>query len=102
MSDLRSKNETYQDIENYPRGSSYNDNIITADRPYCGEGPDVPLDRRQRMRTVTIEELDYGYVVRVGCQSIAVEDSAVLIKNLIKYMENPEKVEKEWRTKKEL
>jgi hypothetical protein len=54
-------------------------------------------DSRQMMREVAIRQLNYGYVVNVGCKSFAFETSEKLIENLIAYINNPDKVEEDWR-----
>lgn len=45
---------------------------------------------------INIEPLNRGFVVRVGCQSLAVSTKQELVRLFNAYMENPEKVEKEW------
>ena len=49
-----------------------------------------------RMRDVLIHQLDYGYLVTIGCQSFAFEDFETIIGHLSAYMENPTEVEKDW------
>lgn len=46
--------------------------------------------------TITIEPLDYGYKVRVGCQTFAIESTETLVSKLNKYFENPQKMVQEW------
>lgn len=45
---------------------------------------------------ISIEPLNRGFVVRVGCQSLAVSSKQELVKLFNAYMENPKKVEKDW------
>lgn len=41
------------------------------------------------IRNISIEPLDSGYIVRVGCQSIAVETKEKLLFNLTSYINDP-------------
>lgn len=47
-------------------------------------------------RTITIDPLNYGYVVRVGCQNCAIESKEDLIKYLTEYINNPEEAEQKY------
>lgn len=51
---------------------------------------------------INIESLNRGFVVRVGCQSLAVSTKQELIKLFTAYMENPEEVETDWMMKGKL
>lgn len=60
-----------------------------------------PEDGRMRknknhMASVKIRQLDFGYVVEVGCQTFAIESKDAILTALAKYMENPREVEKNW------
>ena len=48
------------------------------------------------LREVNIKPLDSGYLVKVGCQSIAVESTETLIKALNDYLTNPDNFERAW------
>lgn len=48
------------------------------------------------MRHLTIKQLDHGYVVEVGCKSFAVPSKEELCKYLIRYINNPVAMEKEY------
>jgi len=50
----------------------------------------------QPKRNIEIIPLDYGYIVNVGCQRIAIEDKKDLIKYLVEYLENPSEVERKY------
>lgn len=41
------------------------------------------------IRQISIEPLDYGFIVRVGCQTMAIEDKGTLIGKLSEYINNP-------------
>ena len=51
---------------------------------------------------IFIESVDYGYIVKVGCQRFAVETSEKLIKNLEAYLKNPTATERQWFKEKKL
>lgn len=49
--------------------------------------------KNNHIRNISIEQLDHGYIVRVGCQSFAIENLRTVIKNIEQYMINPDDVE---------
>lgn len=51
---------------------------------------------QSKVRPISIEQLDYGYIVRVGCQNFAFETKHKLIDKLTEYLEDPKLVEKQW------
>lgn len=48
---------------------------------------------------VQIQELDHGYMVRVGCKSFAIESKETLLNMITKYINNPAEVQKEFFNK---
>jgi hypothetical protein len=48
------------------------------------------------VREIKITPLSSGYLVKVGCQSVAVETNETLVKYLTKYLDNPAEFEKKW------
>jgi hypothetical protein len=48
------------------------------------------------LRPVNIEPLNSGYVVRVGCQTIAVETTEKLLVYLGEYLKDPVKFQAKW------
>jgi hypothetical protein len=48
---------------------------------------------------VQIQELDHGYMVRVGCKSFAIENKETLLNMITKYINNPAEVQKEFFNK---
>ena len=48
------------------------------------------------VREVNIKPLDSGYLVKVGCQTVAVESTETLIKALNDYLTNPDNFERAW------
>lgn len=64
------------------------------EEPPCEQGMPLMAKRELiKMREISINPLDNGYVVRVGCQSFAVMTKEDLIKKLIAYIQNPDEVE---------
>lgn len=60
--------------------------------PY--EAMDVlPLKKENVIRSINIEQLDYGYTVRVGCQTFAISKKHDLINLLNQYIEDPNTTE---------
>lgn len=53
-------------------------------------------------RRIEIDPLDYGYIVRVGCQTCAIESKLDLIKYLTEYLSDPLKVEEKYNQKEYL
>jgi len=49
-----------------------------------------------RIKQINIEQLDYGFILRVGCQTVAIEEKETLLRVLGKYIENPSRVESNW------
>ena len=56
------------------------------------EEPMYPVKARE----INIQPMDFGYVVRIGCQSFAIESIDKLITNLNEYLKDPNKTEKSW------
>lgn len=50
-------------------------------------------------RSISIETLNYGWVIRVGCQSFAIENPEKLTKYLLMYLKNPLEVSEKWMAK---
>jgi len=58
--------------------------------------------RDNKIRPITIEQLNYGYNVRVGCHTFAIENHGDVIKAITNYMESPNEVEEFWFKNKKL
>lgn len=63
---------------------------------YRGE---IAMDSGSSLRDIRIQPLNSGYLVNVGCQSVAVETTEALLKALTSYLNNPTKFEKQWYSK---
>lgn len=90
-----------QDLQgNYATGTPQN---ATTEQPrqYAGEiatpMPALALESRNVMRSLAIRQLDYGYMVEVGCQVFAIESASVLIAKLSEYILNPAATEAKYR-----
>ena len=75
------------------------------DLEYCEEAVGtmpprlIDLNDDTRMKyNVQISQLDYGYVVNVGCKSFAVETPEKLLKYITEYINNPGETEKKFYT----
>ena len=62
----------------------------------------VPVTAPVFRYNINIESLNRGFVVRVGCQSLAVSTKQELIKLFTAYIENPEQVETDWMMERKL
>ena len=54
------------------------------------------INRPNEIRQINIEGLNHGYIVRVGCQTFAIETKAQLIAHLSAYIQEPALTEKKW------
>lgn len=54
------------------------------------------LTSKPRMREVTISSLDHGFVVRVGCQTVAIQTKEDLIAKLVQYITDPAATEEKY------
>ena len=50
----------------------------------------------EKAREVSIEQLDYGYRVRVGCQVFALQELSTVLSLLAEYLKSPGEVETKW------
>lgn len=63
---------------------------------WTGQGEVAIPKLTNAIRDISISQLDRGYIVRVGCQSFAIETTAVLIAKLSEYISNPDSTEQKW------
>jgi len=57
---------------------------------------DVGIPSNSELRGISINPLSSGYMVKVGCQSVAVESTEKLIDMLNKYLTDPDDFERKW------
>jgi 3-hydroxy-3-methylglutaryl CoA synthase len=90
------------------RSVSVRSNVPDDTRQYGSpdEMVDESVDREgyidntaKSLRSIEIDPLSSGFLVRVGCQSIAIETPDKLIYTLTKYLTDPTKFESEWYSK---
>ncbi len=55
-----------------------------------------------KMRGIFIDPLNYGFIVKIGCQKFAIETKERLIEKLTEYINNPQDVERKWMRSKEV
>jgi len=67
----------------------------TACESECSE-PMPTQPSRSVPFAIQIESLNFGYIVRVGCQSFAIESADKLVTALAAYLAEPEKVQRMW------
>ena len=49
-----------------------------------------------KIRQINIEELNRGFIVRIGCHTFAISTKAELTTRLIEYINEPSNTEKKW------
>lgn len=71
--------------------------VISGDVENTDELVDiVPQAPERDLREVVITPLNSGYMVKVGCQTVAVETNETLLAALAKYVNDPTEFEKNW------
>lgn len=69
-----------------------------AGEQVCRETQPEPIrdSSENKIRQINIEEVSRGYIVRVGCQTYAIETAEQLVSKLSAYIKEPKRVEKLW------
>ena len=63
----------------------------------CANEVAVPTPMGEnKIRQINIEEVNRGYIVRVGCHTFAISTKAELTTKLTEYINEPAKTEKKW------
>lgn len=65
---------------------------------YAQEANCESASPRNILREVQITPLDTGFIVKVGCQSVAISSKAKLIEELTKYYINPSETESRYNS----
>jgi len=60
------------------------------------EIPVPPNGQVNKIRQINIEEVNRGFIVRVGCHTFAISTRAELTTKLTEYINEPEKTEQKW------
>jgi hypothetical protein len=70
-----------------------------ADREARAEDPQPVQDGGSRARTVIIQPMHYGYVVRLDCHEFAFESADRALNYVTEYLKDPQGTEKKWWNK---
>jgi len=65
-------------------------------RLYLNNVADNYVGRKPKAREILITEVDHGYIIKIGCQTLALETQTSLFLNLKKYLEDPQGIEQRW------
>ena len=57
----------------------------------------APSIQENHIRSISIRQLNHGYVVEVGCQTLAIENAAKLVALFAEYIADPMKAEQKYR-----
>jgi hypothetical protein len=60
----------------------------------------IGISIKNNIRDINIIQLNYGYIVKVGCNSFAIETPERLIEKLTEYIKEPQATEKKWNETK--
>ena len=64
-----------------------------SNRPNCNEDCDEPMPHNPgRMHDLVIKQMDYGFLVKVGCQTLCIESKTNLIALFTEYVKDPQRV----------
>ena len=76
---------------------------ITSDYSYAeaelNPDPRPVQDGRSKARTVVIQPMHYGYVVRLDCHEFAFESADRALNYVTEYLKDPQGTEKKWWNK---
>ena len=80
------------------RGATLSDCRPEQQMDGCVNEVAVPNPDRggNKIRQINIEEVNRGFIVRVGCHTFAISIKAELITKLTEYINEPDKTEKKW------
>jgi hypothetical protein len=76
--------------------------VVGTDRGYAVPDPrpmEATTQAKPNMRAFTVQPLDHGYIVQVGCTSFAIESKERLIEKLAAYITDPAGTEAKWNNK---
>lgn len=54
--------------------------------------------QKRKIRRLVIQEIDRGYIIEAGCQSLAIESKDQLIKLFTMYLNNPGETEEKYNS----
>ena len=79
--------------------TTHGNGICIASNTFSGT---LNAEPKNNIYDINIKQLSYGYIVNIGCQSFAIENSETLIKGLSNYLKSPSECEKVWMKDKRL
>jgi hypothetical protein len=87
-----------------PQGDAIESDGLSGTVSFNGSGMtvggDFQTDNKVKMHDLVIKEMDYGYLVKAGCQTLCVETPDHLVTLFKAYVKDPEKVMKLHNSKK--
>lgn len=75
----------------------YGDNQLRPQAQGDAPVPNPALVQENTIRSIYIRQLNHGYVVEVGCQTLAIESPSKLIALFSEYVLNPTATEQKYR-----
>ncbi len=84
---------------NVPTGSNLSEPCLPEpNRCVRNEEVAMPTPDRgsNKIRQINIEEVNRGFIVRVGCHTFAISTKAELTTKLTEYINEPDKTEQKW------
>ena len=79
------------------RGATLSDCKPEQAMERCVNEADIPTPKGEnKIRQINIEEVNRGFIVRVGCHTFAISTKAELTTKLTEYINEPAKTEKKW------
>ena len=70
-------------------------NRVDSEQERVPECPMIPTGK-PKIREIIIKEVNGGYIVSVGCHTFAFSTKDELTTTLLKYINEPEEIEKKW------
>ena len=79
------------------KGATLSDCRLELLMDRCVNEAAIPTPQGEnKIRQINIEEVNSGFIVRVGCHTFAISTKAELTTKLIEYINEPVKTEKKW------
>ena len=79
------------------RGATLSDCRPEQQMERCVNEAAIPTPQGEnKIRQINIEEVNRGFIVRVGCHTFAISTKAELTTKLTEYINEPAKTEKKW------
>lgn len=86
-------------LESSPQKNSNSYREVDRDVDKYLENSEPPQSNGEnKIRQITINEVNRGFIVNVGCHTFAISTKTELLNKLLEYIENPAETEKKWHT----